>query len=79
MVSVIITNILTLEINTVHILHYGTIIYTVIFATVGPLELHISEPGFVNGLKRAQWCCPVPPPGNLKSSIFLTEPKVGEA
>lgn len=46
--SVIITNILTLEINTVHMLHYDTIMYTVIVASAGPLEYHMFEPGFVN-------------------------------
>lgn len=40
-VVIIITNILTLEINTVHILHYDTIIYTVLYAAVGPIEYHI--------------------------------------
>lgn len=48
--SVIITNILTLEINTVHMLHYDTIMETVIVASAGPPEYHEFKPGFVNPL-----------------------------
>lgn len=48
--SVIVTNILTLEINTVHMLHYDTITYTLTVASAAPLEYHVFEPGFVNRL-----------------------------
>lgn len=61
-------------------LHYDTIMYTAIDASVGPLE----DRGFVNrrgGLSgpdaaHAARFLPNPPPDNLNSSIFLMKPKV---
>lgn len=52
--SVIVTNILTLEINTVHMLHYDTIPYAVSVASAAPPENHVFEPGFVDRLQRPQ-------------------------
>lgn len=82
--SVIVTNILTLEINTVHMLHYDTITFTVIVASAGPLEYHVLNLDLriaCSGLghtyaAHTMRVLSIPPSDNLNSSILPKKTKV---